>query len=88
MLTLYKELRLQTIANNKKCTCELFPYPNEQIFTPICILHMQIAFYNAYGWLRVDNALLFCCFDGFCCKKFHWFTGEEFIVNGCDFLRV
>jgi hypothetical protein len=45
---------------------------------------MQIAFYNAYGWLRGDNALLFDCFDGVCCEKLYWLMGEEFVVRGCD----
>jgi hypothetical protein len=49
-------------------------------------VHMQIAFYNAYGWLCVNNALLFCCFDGVCCGKLYWFMGEEFVMRGCDCL--
>jgi hypothetical protein len=53
---------------------------------PICVLHMQIAFYNAYGWLCVNNALLFCCFDGACCGMLYWFMGEEFVMRGCDCL--
>jgi hypothetical protein len=63
---------------------KLFPHLDESIFTPIYVLHMQIALYNAYGWLCVDNALLFYYFDGVYCGKLYWFIGEEFVMKGCD----